>query len=127
MESGKEHGSLVQCAAFSNWKMLKGSFPWRPTIWLETKQNSDLLMSIEVSVFLVKGEAKNGRKEQSYKTVLWSWFGLIFHTLGWNETIPEHMEQKRALGSSGQPQEETKIVTMKSVDEELHTFLFLLA
>lgn len=35
------------------------------------------------------------------------------------------MEQKRALGSSGQPQEETKIVTMKSVDEELHTFFIL--
>ena len=62
MESGKEHGFLVQCAALSNWKMLKGSFPWRPPIWLETKQNSDLLMSTEVSVFPVKEEAKNGRK-----------------------------------------------------------------
>ena len=35
------------------------------------------------------------------------------------------MEQKRALGSSGQPQEETEIVAMKSVDEELRTFFIL--
>lgn len=70
MESGKEHGFLVQCAALSNWKMLKGSFPWRPPIWLETKQNSDLLMSVEVSVFLVKEEAKKGREVLNYKTVL---------------------------------------------------------
>lgn len=69
MESGKEHGFFVRCAALSHWKMLKGSFPWRPAIWLQTKQNRDLLMSTEVSVFLVKGEAKNGRKVLTHKSI----------------------------------------------------------
>lgn len=68
MESGKERGSLCSAQHFSNWKMLKGSFPWRPPIWLQTKPNSALPGRAEVFIPLVKGEVSRRRKPRRSKT-----------------------------------------------------------
>lgn len=59
---GESAGPRCGAQHFSNWKMLKGSFPWRPPIWLQTKQNSDLPVRAEVFILLVKGKRAEDEK-----------------------------------------------------------------